>query len=197
MTKIDIVFSGEAPDLTFVEVEHQGKSIDAGDWVREPERQINVLQIDLPRLASRLGGHKAMFEGNPDFKTASMIRINLLQAVAAPMVYRSWDFGYKLKNLGQHLGEIPNLGRVNILNLDREHLDALDFGLWTDEQDDPVCGLRLIPLWLYPYLRPGQVLTSISGDHVTVGEYYTDPDKPGYVDNDNRGGYLAYGVIPK
>jgi hypothetical protein len=139
----------------------------------------------------------AKFPDNSEYKKAKIIRHNLLYAVAAPMIYQSWGFAYGLKHAGETLDGLRETGRVDVTALDVEHLDALDFGLWSDEPDDPAHGLRLIPVWLYPFLKPGQTLTSIDGSTTVVGDDYTNSSDPGYIDNDNRGGFIAYGVIPK
>lgn len=84
---------------------------------------------------------------------------------------------------------IEKLGRVSLDGLTKEEADSLDFGKW-DEAD----ALRLAPIWLYPFLCPGDALCSIGGETVVVGEDYTNRDADGYIDNDQRFGYLAYGV---
>lgn len=55
----------------------------------------------------------------------------------------------------------------------------------TDGNDDG--NFYLIPLWLFDYIKHGEKLTSIMGNTVKFGE--------NFVDNDHRGGYLAYGWI--
>lgn len=48
--------------------------------------------------------------------------------------------------------------------------------------------LLLIPLSMYERVPNGAVLTSISGDRKVKGK--------DYIDNDTRGGLLAFGVMP-
>ena len=136
---------------------------------------------------------------NTNYVIAATIRQRILYGVSAPMVYKSWGFAYGMQTLAEQLERLSKVGLVDVTKLDVEHLDALDFGHWSDEPDDPARGLRVIPVWLYPFLKPGQTLTSIDGSTTVVGENYTEyaDDNPGYIDNDNRGGFLAYGVIPK
>jgi hypothetical protein len=60
---------------------------------------------------------------------------------------------------------------------------GLDFGKWNE--DNPI---RLIPLWLLPFLASEFDCQDIIGKkHSKLPE----------IDNDHRFGYLAYGVIPK
>lgn len=48
--------------------------------------------------------------------------------------------------------------------------------------------LLLIPLSMFDCVPDGAVLTSIMGDKKVKGK--------DYIDNDTRGGLLAYGVVP-
>ncbi len=60
--------------------------------------------------------------------------------------------------------------------------EELGFGKW--EENNP---MRLIPLWLMPFLSDEIETESINGKKYT---------KKSAIDNDNRFGCLAYGVIP-
>jgi len=62
-----------------------------------------------------------------------------------------------------------------------EILIGFGFRFWDDK-------LLLIPQSLYNRLPDGIILTSISGDVVTKGIEY--------IDQDTRGGMLAFGVTP-
>lgn len=134
-----------------------------------------------------------------DFERAKHIRKLMLYAVAAPLVYETWGFGFSLKEMGENLQACSAHGRIDVTGFTVAELDALDFGRWSDDEGDPAKGLRLLPLWLYPYLKAGQELMSIDGSKLVLGDQYykRDSGAPGYMDNDNRGGFLAYGVIPQ
>jgi len=64
-------------------------------------------------------------------------------------------------------------------------LAELGFQMWSKEQDKV---LRLIPLWLFSFIKDGTVLTSISGDVKVKG---IDDDK---IDLDIRAGCIAFGI---
>lgn len=61
-------------------------------------------------------------------------------------------------------------------------LFAFGLGNWDGK------GLLLIPLHLFDKIPNGMVLTSISGEKKTKGK--------DYIDDDTRGGMLAYGILP-
>ncbi|UQJ95089.1 hypothetical protein IANJMKHF_00183 [Klebsiella phage CPRSA] len=68
----------------------------------------------------------------------------------------------------------------NELSLDE--LEELNFSRWDEHS-----GLRLIPLWLLPYIDPEAKVLCIDGNEVLFKD----------ADNDHRFGMLAYGVKPK
>lgn len=70
------------------------------------------------------------------------------------------------------------------LELNGEQLKALGFQLWDEERNRDGRRLWCIPLWLVPFLKCGQPVTSILGVDKLTG-----PD----LDNDHRGGCVAYG----
>lgn len=55
--------------------------------------------------------------------------------------------------------------------------------------------LYLIPAEYYGDLESGQTLACIDGDLVTVEDDYQDRTSANYIDNDQRAGCLAYGVL--
>lgn len=87
---------------------------------------------------------------------------------------------------------IESVGRVTVTDLTANEAQSLGFGIWDEETN-----LHLIPFYLYDFLEYGQELESISGDVKTVTPEYKDVDSNGYIDNDYRFGYLAYGFRPK
>lgn len=107
------------------------------------------------------------------------------------LAYKTWPDDFCRQELNELSNEIvKQLGRVSLEGLTKDEADMLGFGRWDEESS-----LRLAPIWLYPFLTPGEKLHSISGDSTIVGEDYTNHDATGYIDNDQRGGYLAYGVM--
>lgn len=120
-------------------------------------------------------------------------RIQQVLAIEAGkhMVYSSsWSADFCRTRLEELRDEIiKELGLVSFECLTGEELRDLGFGKW-DEADS----ILLIPIWLYPFIAPGQKLWCFGGKPILVREDYTNPDAEGYIDNDQRFGYLAYGV---
>jgi hypothetical protein len=131
-----------------------------------------------------------------DYQKAHRVRECMLYAMAAPLVYKSWSQETATRNAQDYLSHAAGT-RVNINNLSVAELDSLGFGLWSSDTDDPACGLRVMPLWLYPYLETGQSVTFIDGVSTFVHDDYPDDNSPNYIDCDNRFGCVAFGVIPK
>lgn len=113
---------------------------------------------------------------------------NLIVIRAADVMnYTNWsdDFAVKyMRDLIEKLRALPYFTPVQPAELTTEQMDDLGFGCWTS--DSPT---RLIPLWLYPFLA----------DEVLLGNVVNG--KPGVLkkaemDTDQRGGCLAYGVLP-
>jgi len=74
----------------------------------------------------------------------------------------------------------------------KEELYPLDFSEFTEEELK-ILGfayfdkdLLVAPKWVFPYMKEGQTLTSISGSKVVVGK--------DYIDDDTRFGRIAYGI---
>jgi hypothetical protein len=83
------------------------------------------------------------------------------QITELPAAYRSFTFD-------------PN-------DLSLENMIQLGFRKWDES------GLQLIPLWLFPYIKAGSCVRSISGEELKFSAN---------LDNDHRFGMLAFGVIP-
>lgn len=114
------------------------------------------------------------------------IRRYILNRAAEVMAYTNWDGEFALKqirDIPREVLEEHNFGMVNIAELTAEQMDNLDFGRWSE--DNP---MRLIPLWLLPFLPDEIEADCIDG----VRTVY----KRSEMNNDNRGGYLAYGIRP-
>ena len=119
------------------------------------------------------------------------IKSNLAKKAGEILSYSSWDDEFCRKEINE-LAEriIKDIGRVSLAGMSSKDADAAGFGKW-DEGNN----LRLIPIWLYPFLTAGEELTIIDGNKTVVGEDYTNPNAMGYIDNDHRFGYLAYGIL--
>lgn len=72
---------------------------------------------------------------------------------------------------------------VDITKLTAQQMDELGFGRWSANDT-----MRLIPLWLYPWLPEVMETKCIDGKVQTL--------KKADMDTDNRYGYLAYGINP-
>jgi len=126
------------------------------------------------------------------YSMARNVRRFLANRAGEGIAYPSWNekfIGQQLREAGQMLAD--DIGPIPIAGFTAEQCEELGFGKWDEESD-----LRLIPIWLYPHLCPGEELTSINGEKRFVGVNYTTPETPGYIDNDNRFGCLAWGVTP-
>lgn len=112
-------------------------------------------------LLSRIG-ENLVYDWNPEYKSKSISEI--------PSIIHEWE-----KNYGSF--------KINPNDLNLEEIKKLEFGLWSKDSD-----LRLIPIWLFPFLADEFECQSISGEKYS---------KLSEINNDNRMGYLAYGIIPK
>jgi hypothetical protein len=72
---------------------------------------------------------------------------------------------------------------INPCEMTDAELHELGFGKMSGESE-----LRLIPIWLYPFLKEEIDTTCING---------LSKIKKKDMDTDHRYGYLAYGIIPK
>jgi hypothetical protein len=100
------------------------------------------------------------------------------------MNYTNWSPDFAAKQIREIPVKMEEFGKVNIAELTAEQMDDLGFGVWS--QGNP---MRLIPLWLYPFL-PDEIETEcIDGTKSVL--------KKVDMDNDHRYGCLAYGIWPK
>ncbi len=124
------------------------------------------------------------------FAKCKIIRSFILRRAAEVMAYTSWDAEFaasEIKNIPKDLirscvkFEVDNL---NPSDLTAEEMKDLDFRVWLKDQP-----FRLIPLWLLPFLAEDLYVCDFEGvfSHVRKSE----------LDNDNRFGCVAFGVLPK
>jgi hypothetical protein len=123
------------------------------------------------------------------FAKIKAIRTLLLNKIGQTLAYKNWSDEFKISEIN----EIPTIVKewekndgsfsINPNDLSSEQMDELHFSKWSDESP-----LRLIPLWLFPFLCDEFDCESIDGSkHTKLSE----------LDNDQRFGYIAYGVVPK
>ena len=120
------------------------------------------------------------------FEKCQTIRRVITNRAAEVMVYADWgdDFAAKqIREIPKSLLERnPELGRIQPAELTADECDSLGFGRLSEENP-----MRLIPLWLLPFLAYEIKTTCIDDSSVLC---------KADMDNDNRFGYLAYGVTP-
>ncbi len=118
------------------------------------------------------------------YEKCKAVRRIILNRAAEVMNYEFGD-----KSAANSIREIPEMlaekiGKINILELTARQMDDLGFMKW--EKDGQ---MRLIPLWLFQFLPDEIESESINGVKSVM--------KRAEMDNDNRFGCLAYGVLPK
>lgn len=125
---------------------------------------------------------------NPNtFQLCQMILVATATRAAEPIAYSSWGADssiHSIRDLPGLLMKSPDFFPVDPNDLTREEMENLGFRQWSKESD-----LMLIPLYLFPYMKEGITVTSISGE-----QYYFFRES---ADNDHRMGLLAFGVVPK
>lgn len=116
------------------------------------------------------------------------IRHTLLTRMSEVLAY-SWDQAFARDYVLSTISVIKNskwYAPVDVNDLTSDECDALMFSK-SSYKGNPV-KLRLLPLWLLPFLADELEAYSITGEKVT--QRYQ-------IDNDNRAGYLAFGILPK
>ena len=114
------------------------------------------------------------------------IRHRILTAAAEVATYESWSDEFAVKRIRELSAGIiehnPGIDTIQPCEMSTAQLDELGFCKLSE--DNP---MRLIPLWLHPYLAENVKLVCIDGSE-TVSKYA--------MDNDHRGGYMAHGIVP-
>lgn len=117
---------------------------------------------------------------------AKQIRNHTLTAAASVIQYKEWGDEFSVKFMRKTVNEIKEseeYASIDPSKFTKEECDELGFGLWNEQ------GLRVIPLWLLPYLCDEFQGACISDDDGTVR-----PIGLNEIDNDHRYGCIAYGV---
>lgn len=122
------------------------------------------------------------------FDVCKNVRLSVLRRAGEVMAYsKSWGADFCVKQMAGARAELEKRADwfrpVDANDLTESELEELGFGKWSDELP-----IRLIPIWLKPFLQDKIEAQSISG------EKFTSTDA---MDNDHRFGCLAYGVLPK
>lgn len=108
----------------------------------------------------------------------------LLRRTSEVLAY-TWEDNFCLKYLRETEWLIKNAewfpkDGINIQALSLGEMKELGFGLWNNESQ-----LRLIPLWMVPYLNGNTEVLSISGERCKLRE----------VQVNRRFGCIAYGIV--
>jgi hypothetical protein len=120
------------------------------------------------------------------FEKCQVVRRVIMNRTAEVMSYANWEDDFAVRRIREIpadlLKQSPELGGIQPSELTDAECDNLGFSRWSEENP-----IRLIPLWLLPFLADEIKTTSISGNDV-----FRKAD----MDDDNRFGCLAYGVLP-
>ena len=124
------------------------------------------------------------------YEKCKNIRRMIVNRAAEVMNY-SWDDDFSTKwirlfpdGLKEQKKHGVDYFGIQPSDLTETEMMELGFGVWSEETP-----MRLIPLWLYPFLADEITVESIIGKKATIKR--TD------IDTDNRFGCLAFGVIPR
>lgn len=124
------------------------------------------------------------------FERCQTIRRMLVIRAAEVMAYKNWgdDFAAKqIRNFPEELMEQnsgPDLFGIQPADLTEAEMVDLGFRRWSEETP-----MRLIPLWLFPFLAEEIETECINGEKKIL--------KKADMYIGNRFGCLAYAVIPK
>ena len=118
------------------------------------------------------------------YEKCKAIQAGILRMAAEPMCYDKWSPEFVKSQILEIPSRLESIGFVDPNNLTENEMQNLGFGVWS--KDDPI---RLIPLWLYPFLAARFKAKCIDGEEREFSK--------SEIDNDNRFGFLAYGVVPK
>lgn len=123
------------------------------------------------------------------FAKCESIRNGLLIRVGESLSYKEWSPAFKLENIENIHTSVSSWERqhgsfkIDPNDLTEEQLISLGFARWSEQLP-----IRLIPIWLFPFLAEEFECYSIGGIKY---------NKKSAIDSDHRMGALAYGVLPK
>ena len=128
------------------------------------------------------------------YEKCQLIRKIIINRAAEVMNY-SWDDEFSVKNIRdipkdlkerdarEDANSDESLLSIDCTDLTDDEANALGFVKWAEYSP-----IRLIPLYLFPFLKEEFEAESIDGTVII---------KKSEMDNDHRFGCLAYGIIPK
>ena len=124
------------------------------------------------------------------FEKCEEIKNLWCKKVAEAFLYRKfWGDDYCLKEIFSVPQIMKNWEKdygsfeIQPCEMTDKELEKLGFGKWSE-----ITSIRLIPIWLYPFLPEKIKTISIDGSKCL---------KKSEMDTDHRFGYLAYGITPK
>lgn len=126
-----------------------------------------------------------MSDAMSSYEMCRALRRLVLLRAGEVVAYTNWSPEFvleQMRGVPEWVAGIKWFVPPRLEELTAEQMDDLDFGRWSE--DSPI---RLIPLWLLPFL-PDEIATVSIG-----GSEHTRRDE---MDNDHRFGCLAYGVAP-
>lgn len=115
-----------------------------------------------------------------EFEVCKRIRSLVLMHAGQGIVYKSWADDFAIQDLRSVVERINTT--VDVSGFTKAEFDELGFGTWDEET-----GLRLVPLWLFPFISDEVEYTAIDGDKIKGRDQ---------MDNDHRDGFLAFGILP-
>ena len=125
------------------------------------------------------------------FEKCKNIRKALLTRVGEMLCYNKWSDQFKVENMNdifetlERWEEKYGIFKIDPNELTESEMKELGFGKWNEENS-----IRLIPIWLFPFLTDSFICGSIDGNDLKLRS-------KSELDNDHRFGYLAYGCNPK
>ena len=123
---------------------------------------------------------------SPTYKVCDGIRRILAQKAGEIITYSNWSneySGQELRTLLVRIKQMKDYKAIDPNELSVKEMDDLGFGRWSENSP-----LRLIPIWMFPFLADEFMCGSISSP--------VELTKLTDIDNDHRFGCLAYGVVP-
>lgn len=118
------------------------------------------------------------------YQKCKAIQAGILRVASEAMLYQTWEATFVKSRIQGIPWMLDHVGLVDPNDLTENELIDLGFGRWS--QDSP---MYLIPLWLFPFLAHKIKARCVNGEE---REYLRSE-----MDNDNRFGCLAYGIVPK
>ena len=125
------------------------------------------------------------------YKKCRQIRQGLVNQAANVMTYKSWSDESAAKEIREFPDNVKNQENgdsyynIQLSELTAEEAIELGFCKWSDENP-----IYLIPLWLLPFLAEELEVGCIDDKPISKR-------KKSELDNDNRFGCLAYGIMPR